>query len=156
MPDDDEKSKRARPHLAAYRWKKGFAPNPTGINQDPEIKKLKRLTTKELVELGSFLLDNNIYKLQEMAEEAIKNPDSEHSSLKIWIARIILKSSQKGDARALDTLLNRIVGKVPDRVKVEDDNSPQVIVYIPDNGRTKVVEPLPSSEEIPSDECENP
>lgn len=123
------------PHPNSLANLKPFAPGVTGNPQgknNQELLKLRRLSSEEIIELGTFLLDNNISELQKMVDDALNNPNSHHSSLKIWIARIVLQSSKKGDAKALDIVLNRIVGKVADTIKWEGKNAPQVIVGLPE------------------------
>jgi hypothetical protein len=123
-------------NLEKGRFKPGEVSNPEGGRAvNPEMRKIRKLTTEEVVEVGSFLLSNNILALQRMTEDALANPDSEHSALKIWIARVVLTGSRKGDAYALEVVLNRLIGKVAEKMNFEGLNLPQVIVSLPSNGR---------------------
>lgn len=133
--DERGKNPKSLAALVTTQWKPGQSGNPTGINQDPQVRKIKKLTTEEVVEVGSLLLSKNIVALQHMVEDALVNPDSEHSSLKVWIARVVLQGGKKGDARALESVLNRLIGKVADKMIVDGINAPQVIVEMPSNGR---------------------
>lgn len=89
-------------------------------------------------------------ELRRMVEDALNNPESEHSALKIWIARIVLESSKRGNAKALDILLDRIVGKVPAKMELNLPNAPQVVITLPDNGRAGTASPPPPAEEPPT------
>ena len=131
----------------AARFKPGESGNPEGGRRhNPDLRRLKKLTTEEVLEIGSFLLSNNIAKLQAMTDDAIQNPRSRHSSLKIWIARVVLQGSKKGDAKALELVLNRLIGKVPDKMEFPNLNKPQVIITLPDNGRSADLPPEPKNE----------
>lgn len=124
--------------IEATKWKPGEVPNPTGINQDPRLKKIKKLTTEEVVEVGSFILSNNIVALQKIADDAITNPDSEHSALKVWIARVVVAGAKKGDAKALESVLDRLIGKVAQKMDLSGlggENGPRIIIELPSNGR---------------------
>lgn len=138
----DEERKAHPNQLAALlptQWKPGQSGNPNGARaHNKELKRLRNLTTEQVIELGSFLLDHNIIELQAIVNDAVNNPDSEHTSLKIWIAKIVLTAGKKGDAKALDLLLNRIIGKVPDKLNIGDVNSPRVIVGLP--GKDPIIE----------------
>ncbi len=53
------------------------------------------------------------------------------------IASVAVRIIQGGDMHALDILLNRLVGKVKDEVMQQMEiRTPQVIVTLPDNGRS--------------------
>lgn len=114
-------------------FKKGVCANPLGARlANPELRALKHLTNGELVEVGSYILENNIPALKEIIKEGEKNPESKTSALKMWMANVALKGYQKGDGSALDIFLNRIVGKVKDNIQVNTiGNRPQVVIMLP-------------------------
>lgn len=97
---------------------KGEVRNPLGANGGADYFRIRRLGNAELVEVGTLILDNNIAALREIVDDAKGpdgkgNPKCKHSVLKVWMSTIALRGIQKGDPYALDSLLNRIVGKVP-------------------------------------------
>ncbi len=89
------------------RFKSGISPNPKGRGlEDPQIRKIKKLTNDEIAIMGSMLLDCN--KAQIMT---IKK-DKSAATIKVLIASVLLKVIDKGDASAMNAILDRIVGKV--------------------------------------------
>lgn len=134
-------------------FKKGQVANPIGARaQNPELRALKHLTNGELVEVGSYILENNIPALKEIIKEGEKNPESKTSALKMWMANVALKGFQKGDGSALDIFLNRIVGKVKDNIQVNTTvNRPQVVIMLPAKD-LKSVEVLPDINVTPKPE----
>lgn len=112
------------------RFRKGVSGNlEGGRKHNPEIKAIKRLTEAEMIEVGSLVLKGNIRELQLV----LKDPTS--SVLKCMMAGVAIKTIQKGDPHALDVLLNRLIGKVKERVEVTGIDAPKVIVNLPANGR---------------------
>lgn len=90
-------------------FKKGEVHNPLGAGaHNKELKAVKRLTQKEIADVGGFILNNNL--------EALKTirMDPESSVFKVWICSVAIVAITKGDAQALNVLLDRIVGKVKD------------------------------------------
>lgn len=119
------------------RWKKGVSGNPDGGRKhDPEIRKLKALTKKEIAEVGELILMGNFQELLRMRDE-VKNLKSEDSALKVMIAAVAMRVVSKGDMVALDTLLNRLVGKVKDEIDLSGTltSNSRVVVSLPSNGR---------------------
>jgi hypothetical protein len=92
--------------------KGGPSPNPAGRPPDLIGSKLKMLTAEEFAEIANLVVKNDLRSLQLIAKE----PGA--SALKVWIASVVVKAIQKGDYHGLDVILNRIVGKVKDRVEV--------------------------------------
>ncbi len=114
-----------------------FEPGHSGTNLPDKLstiinRSLKGLTKKELLEAANLVIKGNINELIYLSrcEDA--------SSLHVMLASVVKRVIQKGDMHALDTLLNRLVGKVKDEVEHTGNmNLPQVIVTLPDNGRGK-------------------
>lgn len=95
-----------------HQFKKGEVRNPLGAGaHNPELRKLKTLTEQELVEVGSLVIKGSIVELQAI----MKDPNC--TALKAMMASVAIKAINKGDGVALDILLNRIVGKVKERVE---------------------------------------
>lgn len=93
--------------------KKGQVLNPEGGRaHNPELRAIKRMTAVEVAEMGSLVLKNDIDSLKKIAKE----PGA--SVLKVMIAAVAVKVIEKGDAHALDILLNRLVGKVKENIEI--------------------------------------
>lgn len=91
--------------------KPGQVLNPRGAGaHDPTLKKLRRLTSDELAHVATTLLK----KKKEVVDQVADDPEA--SSLAVWIARIIQTGTDAGNVGKLDTLLNRLMGKVSDKV----------------------------------------
>ena len=113
------------------RFKKGQSGNPLGGKlANPEMRAIRNLTEAEMVNIGSLILKGSIKDLQAIA----KDPNS--TVLQAMMAAVAVKTMQKGDAQALDVLLNRLIGKVKERVEVTGNAlAPLVVVSLPSNGR---------------------
>lgn len=105
------------------RFRKGQTGNPSGGRlHNPVLRKIRKLTMDEVAELGAFIITKNVVQLKKIIADAQKNPETKSSALKIWFATIAIKGISKGDAYALDTLLNRLIGKVPTAVELTGKN----------------------------------
>ncbi len=95
------------------RFVKGQTGNPLGAGaHNKDLRQLRRITQNEVSDLGSLVISGDLKALQ-----AIKD-DPTSSVLKVWFSAIAIKAINKGDASALGILLDRIVGKVKDKVEV--------------------------------------
>lgn len=95
-------------------FQKGQSGNPEGArahNQD--LKKLRRLTREQVVEIGSLVLEKKVSELRRIARSK-KAP-----SLQAWFAAVAYRAIMTGDATHYDRLLDRIIGKVKDEIKFE-------------------------------------
>lgn len=102
-----------------FQFKKGQSGNPLGGKlHNPELRAIKRLSRAEVAEIGTLIVSKNVTKLQAIVKDSLKNPDSKHSALKAWMARIAIRGMAKGDAHAMDVLLNRLIGKVKDEIEL--------------------------------------
>lgn len=114
-------------------WKKGQSGNPKGRPPDALGSALKRLTKDELEEIANIIIRGNRADLERIAK------DPATSNIQALVASAVIKIMKTGDIYMLDTLLNRLIGKVKDTVHHTGDGSiapPTVIVKLPDNGRT--------------------
>lgn len=115
------------------RIKKGEVRNPKGAGaHNPELREIRNLTKKELVDLGNLVIKGDLPALKKIADAKKGVP-----VLTIWLAKICVKGIERGDVAALDILLNRLVGKVKDEtlMTAEISAAPQIIVTLPSNGR---------------------
>ena len=91
------------------QWPKGFAPNPKGGSKRRTIlSKVRRMTCEQLAEVGTMVCEGS------MAEMAALRSDPDAPVLKVWFATLVATSMRKGDAAVYSTLMDRIVGKVPE------------------------------------------
>lgn len=113
------------------QFKKGQSGNPLGAKlHSAELKAIKKLTQDEVAMVGQLILDRNLIELME-----IKN-DKSASVLKVWFAAIAVKAITKGDASALDTILNRIIGKTKETIDANINvTKHKYVVILPSNGR---------------------
>jgi hypothetical protein len=111
-----------------YQFKPGKSGNPGGKPvETEEQKRLRRLTKAELAECASWLVKGNIDQIRAI----VKDPKA--SILQVWVASLVIKSIEKGDADSWDKVMNRIVGKVKDELSVEG-NAVRVNITLPKNG----------------------
>lgn len=124
--EDDEPKKRGY-------FKPGNNANPRGAAAHNQLaKQIKHLTKKELQSLANLVLQGNVYEIRR-----IKKDKAHSSTLKVMLASIAIRVIEKGDHQAMEALLNRMIGKVPEKFEHEGLNGtgPQIIVTVPSNGR---------------------
>lgn len=92
--------------------------NPLGAgahNQD--LKAVRRLTHDAVAELGSMILAKDQTGLNAIhASRTVP-------ALNKWMAGIILEAMRRNDLATLNTILDRIIGKVPEHLKVDSKSS---------------------------------
>jgi len=94
------------------RFKKGQSGNPKGSSAKAKVlSSITRMTNEQLADIGSVLLNGT-----EGALEAIVT-DPKASIMQKWIAKLIIHSMLEGDASVFNAVLNRIVGKVKERIE---------------------------------------
>lgn len=91
----------------------GNRANPIGAGaHNKDLKRVRRLTQQEVSELGTLILDHNLAELTAIAK------DPYACVLKVWFASIAVKAISRGDANALNAILDRIVGKPKEHIEV--------------------------------------
>jgi hypothetical protein len=96
---------------------KGQVANPKGRPAlTEEQKAIQALTREQFLEVANLLITKSIKELKEIEE----SPDT--PALNSWIIRVILHNANVGDYDPLDKLLNRLIGKVPDKVESENNH----------------------------------
>lgn len=94
------------------RFQKGQTGNPKGSSaRARDMGSLTRLTNQVLADIGSDILHGTEGRL----EAIVTDPDA--TVIKKWTAKLIIHSMIEGDAGVYNTLLNRIVGKVKERIE---------------------------------------
>jgi len=116
------------------QFKKGQVGNPLGGGaHNPELKKIRKLTNEQVAEVGSLILTLDAKRI-----DALRKKKEGVSILQTWIANAAYWANKRGDVYALNTLLDRISGKIKETKEVKlETNEPQVKIYLPDNGRGK-------------------
>ena len=96
------------------RFKPGQSGNPAGRAKDPqELHLIKQLTKREF----SLLLN----KILQCDPDKLK--DFKGSVLEMWLAAGATKAIKTGDYSRLEFLINRLIGKVPDKLEVSEIDS---------------------------------
>lgn len=128
-------------HLAKFKFKKGQSGNPKGKIANPAIRALRKLTIKEFRECIEAALSGNIDELRNLAE------DTKGTALQMGIARAFLKAIKSGDYTIIEKIAERIIGKIPDEVKIH--NTSEVTV----SGKVDVAAEVKIVREKFDDEC---
>lgn len=99
------------------RFKKGQSGNPEGARlHNPITRALKNLTVESYRECIEAVCTGNLANLKAMVD------DPKISALQIGIARAFIKAMQAGDYAVIERIAERIVGKIPDELKVSSSN----------------------------------
>lgn len=99
-------------------FKKGQSGNPLGgqlLNRDLII--VRRMTHQELADMGDILLQKS--GTLEHLEELITSPET--SYVKKIFASVALRAIRSGDYHAMEALLNRIIGRVKEKIEITTD-----------------------------------
>lgn len=85
---------------------KGKSGNPQGGSKMlAEMRTIKRLTQQQVSEIGSLILSGDKAALRDIGQ----SPKS--SILQVWMAGLIVRSMQDGDAGIFRAVMDRVVGK---------------------------------------------
>lgn len=105
-------------HLTQYQFKKGQSGNPKGAKlHNPAIKALKNLTIESFREIIELVVKSDLTSIKAIAE------DPRTSGLQVGIAVAFLKAIKNGDYGVIERIAERIVGKIPDELKVTSSNT---------------------------------
>lgn len=86
--------------------------NPIGANaHNPVTKALRKLTQEKLEEIADLILDGNRGSLTAIVAS------HEESSLRVAYAKAALNAMSRGDLSQIEIILNRLLGKVKDKVE---------------------------------------
>lgn len=95
--------------------KKGQVLNPHGRPKlTDEERAVRNLSREQFLEVANLLISKSFEELQRILDAP------ETPALMSWIVRVILINAEKGDYEPLDKLLNRLIGKVPDKIESEN------------------------------------
>lgn len=104
--------KNAIPH----QWKPGQTGNPGGRPPNPIPNVLRKMTNQQLVRIIKAVVKGNIDEIKRIA----KDPMS--SGMEVAVAMCFSKAAERGDWNTIEKMLERIVGKVPDKLIVDSVN----------------------------------
>ncbi len=103
---------KKRPKYGGRDFGPGNNANPNGRPKIPEdIKKIRKLTSKEVTRMGHILMSTPNDLKDILSDEGA-------TVLSHWIAKICVMGLKQGSPRELNELLNRLIGKVSERVEV--------------------------------------
>lgn len=105
------------PKAEPYKFKPGQSGNPKGRPPlNPIQRALKNLTVETYRDVIQAVCTGNLDNLKAMVE------DPSISALQVGVARAFLKAMQAGDYAVIERIAERIVGKIPDELKVSSSN----------------------------------
>ena len=95
---------------------KGQVANPRGAGAHDKTKLAwKRQITNEIFkDIIDYLLNGNLTHIKDIAESKTD------SALRVGVARAILNAAEVGDWTIIESIITRIIGKVPDRVEIQE------------------------------------
>lgn len=101
------------------KFKKGHPGGPGRPKKDPELAKAEKLTKTEA--------EQHLIKFMQMDVEALQDvlKDKKRKVIEHIIGRIALMAIKNGDHSRLDFVLNRLIGKVSD--KIEHSVKPKIV-----------------------------
>jgi len=96
------------------RFKPGQSGNPSGKPKtDPELLKARALTRTKFEALANKFISMT----KEDLKAAVTNPNA--TMLELMVAKIVEQAISKGDQIRLTFILDRLIGKVPDKVEAQ-------------------------------------
>lgn len=115
--------RRPPPHLPPVetRFQKGVSGNPGGRKVDPIKKALRNLTRESFREVIELALTGNVKELRLL----IKDPTT--TAIQLGVATSLLRAIQRGDWGTIEAIATRIVGKIPDELKVTGQTEISVV-----------------------------
>ena len=106
------------------QFKKGVSGNPGGQPKIPDdIKEARSLNQYEL----ERIINRYLHMTKGELVAAIKNDAT--PMMEVTVASIVLKAASGGDHLRLDFILNRLIGKVKDKVQIEDSRVEIKLAY---------------------------
>jgi hypothetical protein len=125
------------------RFKPGASGNPGGRPKQSEaMKRIRALTQEQVEEVGDLILMGNFEALK-----ALKD-DPSASVLKTAIAAVAMKIIKKGDAQALNVLLDRLVGKIPSRYEADIETKFEIVRRVESLDNQEIAKRLPAALEL--------
>lgn len=99
-------------------------------------KQARELSTLEFMRIANKYLNSNLTELK----QSMVHPDT--TALEIIVIKIMVKAAEHGDQNRLEFILNRVLGKVPDKIDYSSKDGTmsgqaKVVITLPDNDRSK-------------------
>lgn len=88
-------------------FKKGWKGGPGRPPDPPEVKLIRQLSREQVAEIGSLIISGDVDTLDALAK------DKKTTILKAMFASCAVKIIRSGNSDALNKLLDRVIGKVP-------------------------------------------
>lgn len=104
-------------------FKKGQSGNPGGGRKlDPEVHALRALTTEQFKEIANLVLSGKRQEASDLVN------DQNAPLFKRWLAKLADQGFSRGDQQTIEFFLNRLIGKVPDKI---EGMSAHVVAQVP-------------------------
>lgn len=105
---------RSAKHLSKHKFKKGVSGNPEGGRKhNPAMRALGKLTVEKFREVIQLVIEGKVQDLKDMAE----NPNT--PAIQVGVAISFLKAMKNGDYPTIERMAERLVGKIPDELKIQ-------------------------------------
>lgn len=110
-------AKRKLPEAARkYMFKPGQSGNPKGRVKNPVPDALKKMTKQQLRRVIRAIVKGNTDYLEQLANSKTA------STLEVSVAVCYIKAMEKGDYGTIEHIIQRVVGKIPDELKITSNN----------------------------------
>lgn len=107
------------------QFKKGKSGNPEGARKhNPALKALKKITIESYREIIELVLTSDVRAIKAIAE------DPKSTGLQVGIAVAFMKAIKNGDYTVIERIAERIVGKIPDEIKIQPLSINQKVTVI--------------------------
>lgn len=120
MAKDEKKSKKKKVVDSKPKGKKGFQPGNTVCKGRASYDR-EEILAKRLDQATLFRIINlHIFSPPELLEAMIADPNT--NIMEVIICRSLLNARYKAEVSTIDYYISRLIGKIPDKVIVSDDN----------------------------------
>lgn len=107
------------------QFQKGKSGNPEGSRaHNPALKALKKITIESYREIIELVMTSDVRAIKAIAE------DPKSTGLQVGIAVAFLKAIKNGDYTVIERIAERIVGKIPDEIKIQPMTINQKVTVI--------------------------
>lgn len=94
------------------QFKKGQSGNPKGTKPNPMVMALRELTVESYRKIIELVLTSDVQAIKAIAE------DPKSTGLEVGISVAFLRAIKNGDYAVIERIAERIVGKIPDEIKI--------------------------------------